>query len=72
MIKDIDIKFDDYESIKYLKEEKEHRAKKYWINKNGERVDITTMDDEYLQNCIDLMEKTLEKRENDYYKSLGY
>ena len=63
-MKDIEIHFDDGEyAEKYLLRELEKRQKKYWINKQGQRVDIETMGDNYLLNCLALVRRTEEIKE---------
>lgn len=59
----LDIHFDDSCAEKYLLEEIDRRRKKYWINRKGERVDITQMDDKYLLNCLNLVRKQSELRD---------
>ena len=57
-MKDIEIHFDDGTyAEKILLQEIERRQKKYWINKQGQRVDIETMDDNYLLNCLNLVRR---------------
>ena len=63
----VDIHFDDSFAEKYLLEEVNRRRKKYWINKQGQRVDISKMDDQYLLNCLSLVRRTNQYKENMYY-----
>lgn len=63
----VDIHFDDSFAEKYLLEEVNRRRKKYWINKQGQRVDISKMDDQYLLNCLSLVRRTNQYKENMWY-----
>lgn len=63
----IDIHFDDSFAEKYLLEEVDRRRKKYWINKKGDRVDISEMDDQYLLNCLGLVRKAKQYKEDMWY-----
>lgn len=63
-MKDIEIHFDDGRyAEKILLQELNRRQKKYWINKQGQRVDIEAMDDNYLLNCLALVRRTEELSE---------
>lgn len=59
-MEDLEIHFTDPEAEEILLAEVRKRQKKYWINKYGERVDIETMDDSYLLNCLNLVRRTEE------------
>lgn len=66
----MDINFDDSFAEKYLLEEVNRRRKKYWINKKGERVDISSMDDKYLLNCLKLVRKVKQYKEDMWYMEI--
>lgn len=63
----VDIHFDDSFAEKYLLEEVYRRRKKYWINKQGQRVDISKMDDQYLLNCLSLVRRANQYKEDMWY-----
>lgn len=63
----VDIHFDDSFAEKYLLEEVSRRRKRYWINKNGDRVDISKMDDKYLLNCLSLVRRVKQYKEDMWY-----
>lgn len=56
-MEDLEIHFTDPEAEEVLLKEVRRRQKKYWINKYGERIDIETMDDSYLLNCLNLVRR---------------
>lgn len=70
-MKDIEIHFDDGEyAERILLEEIERRSKKYWINAKGERVDISSMSDEYLMNCYNLVKREKALQEDRVWDGL--
>lgn len=66
----VDIHFDDSFADKYLLEEINRRRKKYCINKQGQRVDISDMDDQYLLNCLKIMRKAKKYKEDMWYMEI--
>ena len=69
-MEDLEIYFDDSYAEKYLLEEIERRQKKFWINKQGQRIDITKMDDSYLLNCLKFVRRQQELKQkelDDFY-----
>ena len=56
------------EALYYLYKERERRQKILWINKQGEKVDIKEIDDTYLNNLINLLERQSDLNDlNGYY-----
>lgn len=56
------------EALYYLYKERERRQKILWINKQGEKVDIKEIDDTYLNNLINLLERQSDLDDlNGYY-----
>lgn len=48
---------DAKEALYYLYKERERRQKILWTNKQGEKVNIKEIDDTYLNNLINLLER---------------
>lgn len=41
-----------------------------WIQKNGEEIHITNMTNSHIQNCINMLNRKLEKNSNNEYAEL--
>ena len=63
---------DAKEALYYLHKERERRQKILWTNKRGEKVNIKEIDDTYLNNLINLLERQSDLDDlNGYYVGGG-
>lgn len=48
---------DAEDALRFLKAERERRAKIIWTMNNGQDIDVRDMSDEHLQNSINMLER---------------
>ena len=60
-------------ALYYLYKERERRQKILWTNKQGEKVNIKEIDDTYLNNLINLLERQSDLDDLNYeYAGCGF